>query len=32
LVFNDIIPPPDNGYGYYVEARGAKSFFNFLKR
>ena len=32
IVFNDIVPPTDNGYGYYVEARSNKRFFNFFKR
>jgi tyrosine-protein kinase Etk/Wzc len=32
LVFNDIIPPPDNGFGYYVEERKRNSFLNFFRK
>lgn len=28
VVFNDFIPPKDNGYGYYVEERKKKRLFN----
>lgn len=32
LVFNDIIPPPDNGYGYYVEDKKRKNILNFFRK
>ena len=32
VVFNDFIPPSDNGYGYYVEDKKTKKFLNFFKR
>jgi tyrosine-protein kinase Etk/Wzc len=32
LVFNDIIPPPDNGYGYYVEPRAQRKILNFFRK
>jgi capsular exopolysaccharide synthesis family protein len=31
LVFNDFVPPSDNGYGYYVDAKESRKFFNFFK-
>ena len=30
VAFNDFVPPSDNGYGYYVEEKRSKRFFNFL--
>jgi tyrosine-protein kinase Etk/Wzc len=32
LVFNDIIPPPDNGFGYYVEEKKRKRVLNFFRK
>jgi tyrosine-protein kinase Etk/Wzc len=31
VVFNDFIPPKDNGYGYYVEEKKTKKLFTFGK-
>jgi capsular exopolysaccharide synthesis family protein len=31
VVFNDFIPPTDNGYGYYEESRPSKRFMKFFK-
>jgi capsular exopolysaccharide synthesis family protein len=32
VVFNDFIPPADNGYGYYVEDKKQKKIFSFFKK
>lgn len=32
LVFNDIIPPPNNGFGYYVEEPKTRSILNFFRK
>jgi capsular exopolysaccharide synthesis family protein len=32
IVFNDFIPPSDNGYGYYEETRPTRKFLKFLKK
>lgn len=32
IVFNDFVPPKDNGYGYYVEEKKKNFFLNLIKK